>query len=120
MKAEAKVEMKKVRSSLNLDLDLSLPRAGAPIGMFALGLACLKARDDVQSCRSGGEYRDHVLQRAGSRGYFFGCNRVGSGRLDIVESGDCPYSFRRVILVRSHGDETIAERSVGRSTGLCV
>ena len=41
--------MKKVRSSLNLDLDLSLPRAGAPIGMFALGLACLKARDDVQS-----------------------------------------------------------------------
>jgi hypothetical protein len=66
MKAEAKVEMKKVRSSLNLDLDLSLPRAGAPIGLFALGLACLKARDDVQSCRSGGEYRDHVLQRAGA------------------------------------------------------
>ena len=29
--------MKKVRSSLNLDLDLSLPRAGAPIGLFALG-----------------------------------------------------------------------------------
>jgi len=30
-------EMKKVRSSLNLDLDLSLPRAGAPVGMFSLG-----------------------------------------------------------------------------------
>ena len=41
--------MKKVRSSLNLDLDLSLSRAGAPAGVFALGLACLKARDDIRS-----------------------------------------------------------------------
>ena len=36
-------------SSLNLDLNLSLPRAGAPIGMLALRLACLIALDAVQS-----------------------------------------------------------------------
>lgn len=47
MKAEAKVEMKKIRSSLNLDLDLTIPRARAPTGMFSLGLPCLKFRNDV-------------------------------------------------------------------------
>ena len=89
-------------------------------GVFALGLACLKARDDVQSCRSGGEYRDHVLRRAGSRVYYLECNRVGPGRPVVVGSRDCPFGFRRVILIRPRGDETIAKRSVGRSTGLCV
>ena len=73
-----------------------------------------------ESCRSGGEYQDHVLQRADSRDYYLDCNRVGPGRPIVVESGDCPYSFRRVILVRPRGDETIAERRVGRSRGLCV
>jgi len=87
MKAEAKVEMKKVRSSLNLDLDLSLPRAGAPIGMFALGLACLKARDDVQSCRSGGEYRDHVLQRAGAVVIFLAATGSDLGGLTSWRAG---------------------------------
>ena len=38
--------MKKVRSSLNLDLDLFLARAGAPVGVFALGRTCLAARED--------------------------------------------------------------------------
>jgi hypothetical protein len=28
-------EMKKVMSSLNIDLDLSLPREGTPVGMFS-------------------------------------------------------------------------------------
>ena len=39
-KAQAKVEaqMKEIRSSLNLDLSLS--RAGAPVGVFSLGLDC--------------------------------------------------------------------------------
>lgn len=48
MQAEAKVEMKKIRSSRNLDLNLSLPRARAPTEMFSLGLPCLKVRNDVQ------------------------------------------------------------------------
>jgi hypothetical protein len=39
--------MKNVRSSLNLDLSLS--RAGAPVGVFSLGLACLNAHGDIQS-----------------------------------------------------------------------
>jgi hypothetical protein len=29
--------MKKVMSSLNIDLDLSLPREGTPVGMFSFG-----------------------------------------------------------------------------------
>ena len=57
--------MKKVRSSLNLDLDLSLPRAGAPVGMFSLGWLPESPRRCLESCRSGSEYRItsyHVLE----------------------------------------------------------
>jgi hypothetical protein len=39
--------MKTVRSSLNFDLSLS--RAGAPVWMLLLGLACLNAHGDIQS-----------------------------------------------------------------------
>ena len=39
--------MKKIRSPLNLDL--SLFRVGAPVGVFSLGLDCLNAHGDIQS-----------------------------------------------------------------------
>jgi len=38
-------------------------------------------------CRSGGDFRDHVLQRAGSRGYYLDCNRVGPGRPLLWRAG---------------------------------
>jgi len=78
------------------------------------------SRRRPESCRSGGEYRDHVLQRAGSHGYYLDCSRVGPWRSVVVGSRDCPFGFLRVILIRPRGDETITERSVGRPTGLCV
>ena len=89
--------------------------------VFALGLACLKARDDVGSAADlAVSVGITSYKYAGSRGNYLDCNRVGTGRLVVVRSRDCPCGFWRVILVRPRGDETTTERSVGRSIRLRV
>lgn len=78
-------------------------------GVFALGLACLKARNDVGSpaglAVSIGITAYNVLAAVvllwTAAGSAFG------GLLFFMGSGDCPCGFRRVILVRPFGNETV-------------
>ena len=85
--------MKKVRSSLNLDLDLSLTRAGAPTGMFSLEWPCLKVRNDVQSPAGLAVSRGITFYNVLAACYSLHCNRGGPGRPVVVGSGDCPLGF---------------------------
>ena len=109
--------MKKVRSSLNLDISLS--RAGAPVGVLSLGLACLNAHGNIQS-PAGLAVRIAITSYnvPAAVAIYLACTGVGPGQPVVVESGGCPFGFRCVILRHPCGSETITERSVGRSTGV--
>ncbi len=85
-------------------------------GVSALGLACLKARNDVGSPAGlAVSRRDYLLQRIGSRGPYMGCGRTGPWRYVAVVCGDRPCGARRVVRGGPGGNETITEECVGRS-----
>lgn len=84
------------------------------------GATCMKACGDVQSPAGRQGASGSQPEGTGSRGYYLDSNRVGPERPVAVKNRNCPYGFRRVILGRPRGNETITERSVGRSTWRCV
>ena len=74
-------------------------------GVFALGLACLKARNDAGSpaglAVSIGITSYNVLAAAGP---YMGCGRTGPRRFVAVGCGDRPCGARRIVPVGPRGE----------------